>query len=109
MSSEEAVRPAGIAPRRLHPAGIAVLGVRSLRGLALPLGFAFVTAVLGSGGQPIVRVVIFGVLGALVAAARGVLSWLTTRWSVGDGTIRLRTGIVSEKVTDVPLGRVQAI
>ena len=34
---------------------------------------------------------------------------MTTRWSVGDGRIRLRTGVLSEKETDVPLGRVQAI
>jgi len=103
--------PAGIAPRRLHPAGIAVLGVRSLRELAVPLGIGFVFGVLGGGGggQPGVRVLIYAVIGAVVATTIGVVSWMTTRWSVGDGTIRLRTGVLSEKVTTVPVGRVQSI
>ena len=112
-AEEERVAAAesGIAPRRLHPAGIAVLGVGALRGLALPLGVAFAGSVVGGGGggEPIVRVVAFGVLGALIAAAMGVAGWMTTRWSVGDGTIRLRTGVLSEKETDIPLGRVQSI
>jgi putative membrane protein len=100
----------GIAPRRLHPAGIAVLGVAALRDLALPLGVAFASMVLGGGGgQPLLRAIGFGLLGAVVAVAVGYARWATTRWSVGDGTIRLRTGVISERETDVPLGRVQAI
>jgi putative membrane protein len=107
MSSDE---PPAVAARRLHPAGIAVLGVRALRGLALPLGVAFAGTVLGTGGgEPILRVLGFGVLGALIAAVTGLAGWLTTRWSVGNGTIHLRTGLLSRKETDVPLGRVQAI
>ncbi|HTE60187.1 MAG TPA: PH domain-containing protein [Solirubrobacteraceae bacterium] len=100
----------GIAPRRLHPAGIAVLGVASLRGLALPLGIAFATTVFGGGGgQPIARAVVYAVIGAVIAVIAGYVRWRTTTWSVGDGTIRLRTGVLSEKETDIPLGRVQAI
>jgi len=100
----------GIAPRRLHPAGIAVLGLGALRGLALPLAVAFAGAVLGGGGgEPLTRVLAFGVIGALLAAAAGVAGWMTTRWSVGEGTIRLRTGVLSRKETDIPLARVQSI
>ncbi len=112
MSSEEAAEPdrAGIAPRRLHPAGIAVLGVGSLRELALPLGIAFVATIFGGGGgQPMTRALVYAVIGAVVAMVAGYVRWATTRWSVGDGTIRLRTGVLSEKETDIPLGRVQAI
>src|SRR5215218_474328 len=108
---ETATAPAGaIAPRRLHPAGIAVLGVGSLRELALPLGIAFAAMVFGSGsGRPILRAVMYAAIGAVIAVLAGYLRWATTRWSVGDGRIRLRTGVLSEKVTDVPLSRVQAI
>jgi putative membrane protein len=35
--------------------------------------------------------------------------WATTRWWVGDDRIRLRSGLLSTKETDVPLSRVQAI
>jgi putative membrane protein len=106
MSSEQPVEQ----PRRLHPAGIAVLGVGALRSLAFPLGIAFAGAVAGgSGGKPIVRALIFGAFGALLAVAAGVAGWLTTRWSVGPETIRLRTGLLSRKEVDIPIGRVQAI
>ena len=104
--------PAGTAgePRRLHPAGIAVLGVGSLQNLALPLGIAFLGGVMGGGGgQPLIRVLAFGVFGALLAAGAGLAGWLTTSWSVGAETIRLRTGLLSRKEVDVPLGRVQAL
>jgi putative membrane protein len=100
-----------LAPRRLHPAGIAVLGVASLRDLALPLGVAFLTTVLGAGGggEPLLRVIGFGVLGALIAVAAGVARWMTTTWAVAGGVIRHRSGVVSKRETDVPLSRVQAI
>jgi putative membrane protein len=113
MSSDEPARSSpetGIAPRRLHPAGIAVLGVASLRELALPLGIAFATTVFGGGGgQPIVRAVVYALIGAVVATIAGYIRWTTTTWSVRDGTMRFRTGVLSEKETDIPLGRVQAI
>jgi putative membrane protein len=108
-AGDETAAP-GIAPRRLHPAGIAVLGVGSLRELALPLGIAFVATVFGSGsGHPTLRAVVYAGIGAAIAVLAGYLRWMTTRWSVGAGTIRLRTGVLSEKVTDIPLGRIQAI
>ena len=106
---DEDAAAASIPPRRLHPAGIAVLAVGALRDLALPLGLALAGTVLGAGGgEPLGRALIFGLLGALAAAAAGLLKWLTTRWSVQDGTVRLRTGILSTRQVDVPLSRVQA-
>ena len=79
---DEAPAPA-IAPRRLHPAGIAVLGVGSLRELALPLGIAFFATVFGGGGgQPMLRAVIYAAAGAVnFHFARLVLSCATlSRW-----------------------------
>lgn len=98
-----------VAPRRMHAAGIAVLGVGSLRELAVPLAVAFGAAVFGGGGQPILRAVVYAAIGAVIAVIAGYLRWTTTRWSIGDGTIRLRAGLLSTKETDVPLSRVQAI
>jgi putative membrane protein len=105
MSSEP-----GSVRRRLHPAGIAVLGIGALRELALPLGVAFASVVLGGGGgQPLLRALGFGLLGVVVAVVLGYFRWASTSWWVGEGTIRLRTGIISERQTDVPIARVQAI
>jgi putative membrane protein len=96
--------------RRLHPAGIAILAIRALRGLALPLGIAFAGSLMGSGsGEPVWRILAFGLLGALIAVVAGVAGWLTTRWSLTDGTVRLREGVLARKETVVPLARVQAV
>ena len=86
-----------------------MLGVGSLQNLALPLGIAFLGVMGGGGGEPLTRAILLGLFGALVAAAAGLAGWLTTSWSVGTETIRLRTGLVSRKEVDVPLGRVQAL
>jgi uncharacterized membrane protein YdbT with pleckstrin-like domain len=69
-----------IEPRRLHPAGIAVLGVRALRDLAIPLGIAFAATVFGGGGQPMSRAVLYAVIGAVVAMIAGYVRWETTSW-----------------------------
>ena len=110
MTSDDGGAGAALAPRRLHPAGIAVLAVRSLRDLALPLGVAFVSTLAGAGGdEPLTRVIGFGVFGAVLALIAGVARWATTTWAVSDGTIRHRTGLLSRRETDVPLTRVQAV
>ena len=61
-----------VVPRRLHPAGIAVLGVGSLRELALPLGVAFAAAFFGGGGRPVLRAIVFAAIGALHRDGRGL-------------------------------------
>jgi putative membrane protein len=96
--------------RRLHPAGIAILAIRALRGLALPLAVAFAGTLMGSGGgEPVWRIVAFGLLGVVIAILAGIAGWLTTHWSLTDGTVRLREGLLSRRETVVPLARVQAV
>ena len=99
-----------LAPRRLHPAGIAILALGALRSLALPLAVAFAGGVMGSGGgEPVWRILAFGVFGALIAGGAGLVGWMTTTWSVTDGAVQLRRGVLARKETVVPLARVQAV
>ena len=99
-----------IGARRLHPAGIAILAIRALRGLALPLAIAFGGAMMGSGGgEPLWRIHAFGVFGTVIATAAGIAGWLTTSWSLTATAVRLREGVLSRRETVVPLARVQAV
>jgi putative membrane protein len=79
-----------------------VLG--QLRGIAVPV---VVIAVVGGGGMA--RLAVYGVVGGLFTVVVGLVTWNTTRWWVDADSIRLRTGVFTERVVSVPLDRVQAI
>ena len=65
---------------------------------------------MGSGGgEPVWRILAFGVFGALIAGGAGLVGWMTTTWSVTDGAVQLRRGVLARKETVVPLARVQAV
>ena len=63
----------------------------------------------GGGGEPVWRILAFGLFGALIAGGAGLVSWMTTTWSVTDGAVVLRRGVLARKETVVPLARVQAV
>jgi putative membrane protein len=109
MSSE--ARPVDAAPRRLHPAGILVLAVDALRDAALPMLVVGVVAITGGGmdSDAFVRALGFAAVGAAGAAIAGTVTWSTTTWALTGETVRLRTGVFSTKVVDIPLGRVQSV
>ena len=103
--------PPDAAPRRLHRAGILVLGITALRGVALPMVALAAVALAGGGldADAALRALGFAVIGAVAAAIAGAVEWSTTTWWLGSATIRLRTGLLSTKITDIPLARVQAL
>jgi putative membrane protein len=90
--------------RRLHHAAVGAEALSGLRGIAIPL---VVLAVVGGGGAD--RIVFFGLLGLAFAVVTAFVAWQTTRWSYGDGEVRLRRGLFSERITSVPFDRVQSI
>lgn len=94
--------PAGQETRRLHPAGIAILAIRSWGSL----WFAAVAIIAGAGptiGIPIV-------LALLVVIGVGVaLAWRVTTYAIVDGGLRYRTGLISRREVDVPASRISAL
>ena len=97
--------------RRLHPAGIAVLAVDSVRQAVLPLA-VFVAATLFGGGmdvQGLARALFFAVAATVAAVAVGYLRWRSTTYALTGDAIDYRTGVVSRRETSVPLRRVQAL
>jgi putative membrane protein len=98
-------------PRRLHPAGIAILAVSALRSAALPLLAIFIAGVAGRGldTEALARGIALAALAAVAAAVMGFVAWSTTTWRIGPATLHHRRGLLSVKETDVPLARVQAL
>ena len=109
MSSEP--RPVDTAPRKLHRAGIVVLAVDALREAALPMLVVGVVAISGGGldGDALVRALMFAAIGAIGASIAGAVTWSTTTWRLTGETVRMRTGLLSTKIVDIPLPRVQSV
>ena len=89
--------------RKLHHAAVLAEGLEQLRQLALPI---IVVAFVGGGLD---RLLIYGVAGLVLALTMAFVQWQTTVWWVDEGTIRLRRGVFTERVTAIPLDRVQAV
>jgi putative membrane protein len=94
--------------RRLHYAAVLAGVIDQLRGFVLPI---IVLAVIGGRGpgESVVRAAIYTAVGIVISTTLSAINWSTTRWFITDDSIRLRTGVLSEKVTVVPFDRVQAI
>lgn len=97
--------------RRLHPAAIPLTGLRTLREGALPLVVIGGISVARGGFEAgdALTALPFVVLGAVLAAVSGSLTWATTRFSVDERAIELRSGLLARKQTTVPLERVQGL
>jgi putative membrane protein len=97
-------------PRRLHPAGIAVLAVGALRGAAFPGLIAFV-ATVGGGLDltALARGAAFAVLGIGLSALAGYVTWRTVSYTISDGAVVARRGVLAKRETVVPLDRIQAV
>lgn len=90
--------------RKLHRAAIGAEVLDQVRQLAIPF---VVIALVGGGGLG--RILVLGLLGAAVAVVSAFLQWETSWWSIEGGSVRLRRGILSERITSVPFDRVQAV
>ena len=90
--------------RKLHRAAIGAEALDGLRQLVIPL---VVIAFVGGGGLD--RLLLFGVGGILFSVVVAYMQWETTWWAFDEDAVRLRRGILTERITTVPFDRVQAI
>jgi putative membrane protein len=88
---------------RLHPLSPAINAGRALIAVLV----VFAPTLLTGGGSSSDELWHLGVVAFLVAL--GVVSWLTTRWSIESGDLRIEKGLVRRSSLRYPLSQVQAI
>ncbi len=108
MSSSE---PAETAERRLHPVGMLLAALATVRrwfGLA---AFPGIAALLnGEFGMRTLLLVFLGVaLIAVLSAVWGVLSWRATTYRVSGGAFHLKQGVLQKSERSLPLERIQSV
>jgi putative membrane protein len=94
------------APRRPHPAAIAIEALRSLREMALPLVIA---VVVGAGAGDPRRALAYGLIGLVVVVVTGVARWWSTSWSLDEQALRHRSGILSRDEKVIPRARISSL
>src|SRR5436190_21343126 len=94
--------------RRLHPAAAVAGAADQLRGLAVPIVLA---ALVGGArsGDPLSRVVLFGLAGAAIALIGGVVSWTVERYGVDEHGLHHARGLLRRQETTIPVERVQGV
>jgi putative membrane protein len=93
------------APRRMHPAGILIEALRSLREMAIPLVIAIVVGA-GAGSS---RGLIYGLAGLVLVIVTGLVRWYTTSWSLDGNALHLRTGLLSRNEKVIPRERISSL
>src|SRR5690242_14939945 len=89
----------------MHPAGILVEALRSLRELAIPI---LIAIVVGAGaGDP--RGLVYGVIGIAIGVATGLARWWTTSWSLDAAALHHRSGLFSRDEKVVPRERISSL
>ncbi len=95
------------APRRMHPAGILIEALRSLREMAIPLVIAIVVGAGAGAGSS--RGLIYGVLGLVLVIVTGLVRWWTTSWSLDANALHLRSGLLSRDEKVIPRERISSL
>jgi putative membrane protein len=97
--------------RRLHRAAIVIYAADALRNAAFPLIAIFFVSVLGGGLDTgaLLRALAYGAAGITFSLLAGFLRWRTTWYVIGADAVHHHSGVLSKKVTDVPLARIEAL
>ncbi|HEX2729862.1 MAG TPA: PH domain-containing protein, partial [Rubrobacteraceae bacterium] len=107
----ESPEPESPEPRRLHPVGMLIDAVKTVRqwisALVIP-GIAFLAS-QGFGGRTLALVLIGFVVVAVLAAGWGFLRWRATTYGVYGGAFHLRQGVIQKTERTIPLEHVQSV
>ncbi|OCA89364.1 hypothetical protein A8F94_23640 [Bacillus sp. FJAT-27225] len=94
-------------PKRLHPASAAIISIKKLKELIVP-AVAFLLFGSSGGGRRIV-LILFAIIGVLVAIVSGILTWLRFTYRIEENELKLEYGIFIRKKRYIPLERIQSI
>lgn len=97
--------------RHLHPVGMLLDALGTIRQWIGIAAFPSLAALFGGGLRPgtLVLIGFFAVLLVVGAAVWGVLSWRATTYSVAGDTFTLRRGVVQKSERSLRLERIQSV
>ena len=97
--------------RRLHPAGMLLSALRTVRRWLGVAAFPGVVALInGEFGMRVLLLVLLGVtLLGVLSAVWGVLSWRATTYRVSGGAFHLKRGVFQKSERSLPLDHVQSV
>ncbi|MHB1500327.1 MAG: PH domain-containing protein [Candidatus Dormibacteria bacterium] len=90
--------------QRLHPLSPVIQMVRGAAAFVLVLALPYLSSSHNRATGDYLELAVIG-----VAALGGVISWLVTRWRIQEGTLRVETGLVRRRHTQIPLQRIQSV
>ncbi|WP_028066275.1 PH domain-containing protein [Solirubrobacter soli] len=97
--------------RSLHPSAIVIFSTDAFKNLAVPLLVLLGVTLFGGSldVDALRRAAIYGIAGLIYAAVVGSIRYRSTSYFIGPEAIHYVSGMLSKKVTDIRLDRIQAI
>ena len=101
----------GFGERRLHPVGMLLAALGTIRRWIGAAAFPGVAALINGqfGMQTLLLVLLIAVLISVFSAVWGVLSWRATTYRVSGGAFHLKRGVLQKSERSLPVGRIQSV
>ncbi len=102
---------AGIEERRLHPVGMLLSAISTVRRWAGLAAFPGIAALVNGefGMRTLLLVLLAFVALAVLSAVWGVLSWRATTYRISGGAFHLKRGVLQKSERSLPLEHVQSV
>ncbi|QIN80270.1 PH domain-containing protein [Rubrobacter marinus] len=102
---------AGIEERRLHPVGMLLSAISTVRRWAGVAAFPGIAALVNGefGMRTLLLVLLAFVVLAALSAVWGVLSWRATTYRISGGAFHLKRGVLQKSERSLPLEHVQSV
>jgi putative membrane protein len=101
----------GFGERRLHPVGMVLAALGTIRRWIGAAAFPGVAALINGqfGMRTLLLVLLIAVLISVFSAVWGVLSWRATTYRVSGGAFHLKRGVLQKSERSLPLERIQSV
>ena len=94
---------------KLHPLSILTTGLRYLRGLIVPIVFLVISRGFSGGRADLIVTFVIPLVAATGAILFSFIHWMLFRYSLTDGELVIRSGVISRQERVVPFERIQSV
>ncbi len=99
----------GVEWLKLHPFSVVTTGLRYLRGLVVPIVFLVISRGFSGGRADLVVTFVIPIVAAIGAMLFSFVHWMLFRYSLTDGELVIRSGVISRQERVVPFERIQSV